>query len=151
MGYWSVIEPYWTDFPSGDPQLYLKRYAELPPVVRDLITTHWLYSEVCNGGFHQLLTNPTGMMTPEAAAGFEAMGLIDLASIAGRAMRFFGADFPRDQMQRIAALDHYADGQASDDWNPFTALDEGFYSALGSDGPDDAFIRAADEYSRRPI
>lgn len=147
--YWTKIEPFWNDLPTDDPAAYLEYYRSMPEVARDLITTHWVFSEVCNGGFHQLFTNPTGVLVPEAVDGFRSMGLLEMAAITSEALRFFGGTYPREQLQRIEALDSYAEGFGdADDWNPFKQLDERFYNALqAGSGKDDAYTCAAEQYA----
>lgn len=148
--YWTKIERFWNDLPTDDPSAYLEYYRSMPAVARDLITTHWVFSEVCSGGFHQLFTNPTGVLVPEAVHGFRSMGLLEMAAITSEAQRFFGSTYPREQLQRIEALDRYAErSRDSDDWNPFTQMDERFYEALqAGSGSDDTYTLAADYYAR---
>lgn len=148
MGYWEKVEPYWQDLPTDDPAAYLQYLDRMPVSARALLTTHWVYSEVCNGGLHQLFTNSTGVVIPEAIAGFRSMALPELAAIVTEAARFFGEPFPRDQARRIEALERYERGQTDpDDWNPFAELDERFYAALGPDDGEDAYVASADRYA----
>ena len=147
-GYWDRVEPYWNGLPTDDPAAYLAFYKGMPPVAGHLIATHWVVSEVSNGGLHQLLTNSTGVVVPEAVAGFRAMGLGELADIVAEAAAFFGPTFPREQMVRIAALDRYAERSGDpDDWNPFDALDDRFYDALDLEAEVDAYTAKADAYA----
>ena len=144
-GYWSRVEPFWDNCPTDDPEDFLAFYEGMPPAARDLLTTHWVVSEVSNGGFHQLFTNPTGVLVPEAVAGFRSMALVQLADITAEAASFFGEIYPRDQMARIEALERYAACSASpDDWNPFERLDDEFYSAFDLGGGQDAYTSSAD-------
>jgi hypothetical protein len=146
--YWTKIERFWSEFPTDDPSAYLECYRSMPAVARDLITTHWVFSEVCNGGFHQLFTNPTGVLVPEAVDGFRSMGLFEMAAITSEALGFFGGTYPREQSQRIEALERYAERRPDpDDWNPFTQLDERFYEASQAGGGNDAYTCAADNYA----
>jgi hypothetical protein len=146
--YWSRVEPFWNDCPTEDPAAYVAFYKRMPAVARDLLTTHWVVSEVCSGGFHQLFTNPTGVLVPEAVSGFRSMGLVQLAEIVSEACSFFGQAYPRDQTSRIEALDRYAASSGSpDDWNPFDRFDDQFYSALDLRGEEDAYTRNADLYA----
>ena len=148
MGYWEKIEPYWQDLPTDDPSAYRRYLDRMPVSDQALLTSHWVYSEVCNGGLHQLFTNSTGVVVPEAIAGFRSMGLPELAAIVTEAARFFGDPFPRDQARRIEALERYDRAETdSDDWNPFVELDERFYAALGPDDEEDAYVAAADRYA----
>ena len=148
MGYWVKVELYWQDLPTDDPSAYLRYLDRVPVSARALLTTYWVYSEVCNGGLHQLFTNSTGVVVPEAIVGFRSMALPEVAAIIAEAARFFGEPFPRDQARRIEALERYERGQTdSDNWNPFVELDERFYEALGSDDEEDAYVSAADRYA----
>ena len=146
--YWAVIEPFWNDLPTDSPAAYLDFYDSLPPVARNLLTTRWVFSEVSNGGFHQLFTNPTGLLVPEAIGGFRSMGLADLADITASACSFFAQPYPREQVSRIEALESYAARAISeDDWNPFQDLDERFYVALELESSRDTYTTGADAYA----
>ena len=153
MDYWSLLEPYWGAISFEDADSFLTAYAELPDRSRHLFATHWLYSEVCNGGFHQFFTNPAGIVAPEAVVGFQALNLLDLAEISANAMNFFQPSFPRDQILRIKLLESYAESaneDVEDDWNPFNALDDQFYAGLAlSTSSDDRFVIAANAYAGR--
>ena len=105
-------------------------------------------SEVSNGGFHQLFTNSTGVLLPEAIIGFRAMQLDALAGIASEAASFFGHDYPREQMPRIAALERHSVRSEPDSWNPFEECDEKFYAALGLERDEDAYTSKADLYAK---
>jgi hypothetical protein len=146
--YWATIEPFWNELPTDSPAAYLEFYNRMRPVARDLLTTHWVFSEVSNGGFHQLFTNPTGLLVPEAIGGFRSMGLADLADITAEASLFFGRTYPREQESRIEALEAYA-AQAvdEDDWNPFEELDDRFYAALEIETGQDTYTSRADVYA----
>src|SRR5918993_2935654 len=143
MAYWSVVEPYWDDCPTDDPDAYLAYYKDMPQVARDLLTSHWVVSEVCNGGFLQLFSNPTGVLVPEAIRGFQTLGLVALAEASVEAASFFGDAYPREQMLRIEALEMFAAQSAdADAWNPFERQDDRFYAALDLDEKSDAFTSA---------
>ena len=147
-GYWARIEPFWNDLPTDDPAAYRAFFDSMPPVAGHLIATHWVVSEVSNGGLHQLFTNSTGVVVPEAVAGFRAMGLTVLADIVAEAAAFFGSAYPREQMARIGALDRHAAGTGDpDDWNPFEALDDRFDDALEVEGDEDAYTRRANAFA----
>ncbi len=74
------------------------------PELRHLYAVRWCDAEVCNGGFHQFYTNATGVLGPEAAEGFEAVGLPACAEIVRGTLAFFGAPFPRERAQRMTQL-----------------------------------------------
>jgi hypothetical protein len=55
-----------------------------------LYAVRWCDAEVCNGGFHQFYTNPTGVLGPEAAEGFEAIGMKQVVAVVRDTLRFSG-------------------------------------------------------------
>lgn len=144
--YWRLIEPFWDEISIYDgPKAFLKQFAVAPDEVGHLFAAHWCQSEVSNGGFHQFFTNPTGVLAPEALAGFRAIGLDEWASILEEAMRFFGEPYPRDQAERERRLPKARGDRAS--WDPFLAMDDRFYTWTRPDR--DRWSRAADAYASR--
>ena len=111
-----------------------------------LLAASWCQSEVCNGGFHQFFQNPTGVLAPEAAAGFDFLDLPSAARIVRRATDMFGARYPREQPERVAALRRLElPGASRKEWDPFSALDREFYAVAGTRAfglHADAFVRA---------
>jgi hypothetical protein len=104
--YGRLIEPIWNSISIYDgPHAFLKQFGTVRPEVGHLFAAHWCQSEVCNGGFHQFFYNDTGVLAPEALAGFRAIGLHDWAEILNEAMRFFGKRYPRDRRKRQKQLD----------------------------------------------
>jgi uncharacterized protein DUF4375 len=91
----------------------------------------------------QFFLNPTGVLAPEAAHGFQALGLEACAAIVREAIGFFGEPYPRDQEERCARLDAVR-GATRTEWDPFHALDDRFHAALGS------FDETADRYLDAP-
>ncbi|MGE0455343.1 MAG: DUF4375 domain-containing protein [Vicinamibacteria bacterium] len=128
------------------PEEFLRQYERTPEAARTLLAAHWCQSEVCNGGFHQLFSNPTGVLAPEAAAGFQAIGLVNLAEVVRHAMDFFESGYPRDQEVRGAVLDEYAErnGEA---WDPFEALNDRFFGLVAKE--QGGWEVAADAYAAR--
>lgn len=129
---WSTIEPYWNEL--GDSwnrgvEEFLSRMNRAPIKVRHLYAAHWCESEVCNGGFHQFFHNSTGILAPNAAEGFAAVGAGELSSIVTEAMRFFGPEYPRDRHRRLELLPK-PDARDRDRGDPFVALDDRFYGWL---------------------
>ena len=155
MDYWTLVEPHWTRVSLVDADSFLRDFSAMPEAARHLLCAHWLYSEVCNGGFHQFFTNPTGVLAPEAVDGLRALGLGDLAAIAAEALRFFPTPYPREQDTRSALLDAFADqstpgDQDDESWSPFSPLDDRFYDGLQLGGPgEDRFVEAANAYAER--
>jgi hypothetical protein len=145
--YWLAIEPIWDRISIYDgPAVFLEQFKSVQPELGHLFAAHWCQSEVRNGGFHQFFYNPTGVLAPEAAAGFRAIGLEDCAAVVKEAMSFFGSVYPRDREVRIGLLPEGPE-DTREEWDPFDELDSRFYDAL--DGEGDRFERAADDYVRR--
>lgn len=142
--YWKAVEAVWTSISIYDgPAVFLQQYRRVKPEVGLLFAAHWLYSEVCNGGFHQFFSNSTGVLAPEAARGFRAIGLQDSADLIEKAMQWFGEPYPRERVERIDRLGSLT-GENREEWDPFLKLDEEFYDQLEAG----LFDRAADEYAR---
>ncbi len=136
--YWAKIEPIWKEISIYDGEdTFLERFKCVQPKIGDLFAAHWCQSEVRNGGFHQFFVNATGVLAPEAAAGFRAIGMPRCAAIVTEAMGFFDDPYPRDQGDRQEALD----GES----NPFAKLDDRFHELLNKEA--DGFSVAADKYS----
>ena len=128
--YWQLVEPHWERVSIHDgADTFLHEFAQTPEAARTLLAAHWCQSEVCNGGFNQFFWNSTGVLAPEAANAFEAIGMPGLAALVRRAASFFGSDYIRDRDRRIALLGHYEETHpgASD---PFDAMDDQFYKLL---------------------
>ena len=141
--YWQMIEPFWESISIYDgPKIFLSQFRKVTPQVGNLFAAHWLYSEVCNGGFHQFFSNPTGILAPEAVEGFRAIGLDDCAAVIEEAIQFFGKGYPREQEERSEILDSI-EGSEEEEWNPFFKLDDRFYKLVEGD----RFLKAADEYA----
>ncbi|WP_164468170.1 DMP19 family protein [Caulobacter vibrioides] len=49
--------------------MFLAGFSAVPTPSKHLLATHWLQSEVHNGGFSQFFSNSTGVLAPEAVAG----------------------------------------------------------------------------------
>lgn len=154
VNYWQIIEPIWYDeeLNSDDPQVFLKRFSRLSEPQQILFPVHWLDAEVCNGGFHQLFSNPTGILAPEAIGGFRAIGLNDFAALVEEAMSFFGSPYPREREQREELLDLF-DQENEDDWNPFVKTDEKYDDLRVIEGEslidNDRIAVAIDTYARK--
>ncbi|MBV8917707.1 DMP19 family protein [Bradyrhizobium sp.] len=148
MAYRSAIEPFCDEISIYDgPKTFLKQFAAAPVEVGHLLAAHWCQSEVANGGLHQFFSNPTGVLAPEARAGFSSIGIEEWASIVGEAMRFFGEPYPREQAKRLRKLPKAKGAPAT--WNVFQALDDRFYAWLRPDR--DRWARAADAYASRYV
>ena len=131
-GYWDHIEPFWEAVSIYDgPETFLRQFAEVPEHAGHLFAVHWCISEVCNGGFHQFFYNSTGVLAPEALAGFKIVGMPETAAIVAEAMARLPNPFPRDRELRQVGLDALdpEDLDEEDDWeSPFDDLDSRFYN-----------------------
>ena len=135
--YWSLIDPIWEKVSiHGTPDLFLHQFGKLTEPQQHLFASHWCQSEVRNGGFFQFFENSTGMLAPEAVAGFRAIGLEPCAALLEEAMRYFGSPYPREREDRNAKLQ---------DEDAFTKLDDQFFDAIANDGYD----KAADDFASR--
>lgn len=124
------------------PEVFLAQFAALPRPEGHLLATHWCDHEVCNGGFLQFFGNSTGVLAPEAVAGYRALGLTEVAATVEEAMNRFGHSYPRDRAQRCTMIE-YLESTSHRGRKPFDELDEQYYSLLR----DNAFGRAADKYA----
>jgi hypothetical protein len=144
--YWQFVEPVWDAVSIDDgPDVFLEQFQAIRPEVGHLLAAHWCQSEVRNGGFYQFFENSTGVLAPEAARAFAAIGLQDWSDLVTEAMKFFGEPYPRDEEQRVPKLPEFGDGKR-EDFDPFFALDNRFYESLKADRQ--RFQKAADEYAR---
>lgn len=150
MDYWDLIGEAFdsVDIYNG-PEIFLAGFSPLPQTVKNILAAHWCQSEVNNGGFDQFFSNPTGVLAPEAEAGFRAIGLTEAADIVASAIAMFGPEYPRDREARDAAMDqmphHLTESNLGGTFrrvDVFDELDERFYEAL--DGFEDAANAYAD-------
>lgn len=144
-GYWALVEPYWEEVSIYDgPEAYLTGLALIPTVSQHLFATHWVAAEVENGGFWQLFVNSSGIVAPEAVAGFRAMGMPMTADVVSDAMVRLGEPFPRDRARRQAVMDELGEelAYASDVIN---ALNVRFWDHLASENG--GYGAAADRYA----
>lgn len=143
--YWAAVEPIWKSISIYDgPEDFLGQFAAVRIELGHLFAAHWCQSEVCNGGFHQFFHNSTGVLAPEAAAGFVAIGMLGCAGVVAQAIEHFGAPYPRDRGDRMESL-RAVSGQKREEWNPFTKLDSRFYELLKNENG--GFAIAADRYA----
>ena len=143
--YWAKIEPIWKAISIYDgARVFREQFKCVRPEIGHLFAAHWCQSEIRNGGFHQFFKNPTGVLAPEAAAGFRAIGMPQCSSLVTEAMRFFGTPYPRADADRQAALSAVP-GESRGEWDPFTKMDDQFYELIGTEAG--GFAVAADRYS----
>jgi hypothetical protein len=149
-GYWEHVEPFWETVSIYDgPEAFLERFTEVPEHAAHLFALHWCASEICNGGFHQFFFNSTGVLAPEAVAGFKAIGMPQTAAVVAVAMASFGDPYPRDREERQDALDALdPENAGADGWDsPFSDLDNRFYDLLGRENG--GMEKAAERYAAR--
>jgi XTP/dITP diphosphohydrolase len=104
--YWDVVELVWDEiniYESAD--VFLSTYSSVEPPAGQLYAAHFAQSEICNGGFRQLFWNSTGVLSPEAAQGFELIRMPQTANLVISAMEIVGSPFPRDRDERQKALE----------------------------------------------
>lgn len=144
--YWSLVETVWLRLNRtwDDVDEFFQQFAAVRPEIGNLYAAHWCQSEVCNGGFHQFFSNTTGLLAPEALAGFRAIALYRWAEILDEAMRFFGNPYPRHWADRDELL-NTRKGRRREEWDPFDKLDDEFYKWLHAEP--DRWERAADQYA----
>jgi hypothetical protein len=145
--YWQLVEPVWNSLVQWDEiPVFESAFASAEPSARTLFAAHWLYSEVCNGGFHQFYWNSTGVLAPEAADAYAAIGMPRTAEIVRRSIAWFPTPYPRDRESRIELLDRYAETHP-EIRNPFDSLDEEFYQAAESENG--GFVPSANAFAGR--
>jgi hypothetical protein len=136
-GYWRHVEPIWNAISIYDgPDTFLRQFSRVPEHAGHLFAVHWCISEVCNGGLHQFFSNSTGVLAPEAVAGFRAVGMPETAAIVEQAMARLPSPYPRDREDREDALDALdpEDMDEEDDWeSPFDDLDSRFYELYSTE------------------
>ena len=125
--WWDVIAPAFDELRTPyepDPRL-----DELTPGQRALYALHWARSEIGNGGFHQYLYNPTGMLANEALLGAELIGATDFAELFREVRTLvFGKTFIEDQGRRIDVLE----GLSEEALAKLEELTDRFYDLMGS-------------------
>ena len=131
------------------PQTYLRQLIEVTREQGLLMAAFWCASEVCNGGFHQFFSNPTGVLAPEAVRGFEFLGMTEVARIVAKAMERMGTPYPREEARRHQILSGLEPArEVPEDWRgPFQDLDQAFYKVTGSL----RFQDQADDFVRRHL
>jgi hypothetical protein len=142
---WRVIERFCGSVEIHDgPATFLQGSMCLPEAARHLFAIWWCDAEVCNGGFDQFFSNSTGVLAPEAAEGFRAVGLLECADVVKAAIERFAEPYPRDGAARKAALKAMRlPGEKRRQWDPFNELDARYYEAKNRS----AFLERLDEYA----
>jgi hypothetical protein len=79
--YWDLVNPIFSKIELDSPARYFASIAVVPRPVLLLYASHFSLSEIHNGGLLQFFWNSTGIIAPEAAAGFTSIGMPKLAAI----------------------------------------------------------------------
>lgn len=154
--YWDLIAPYWERISIYDgPEIFLAQFSTAPEASQNLFATHWAQSEARNGGLSQLFFNSTGVLVPEAVAGFKAIGMPLAAAALGEAMSIFGEPYPRKQAERELVLETAPSGNFPKDYVGFHrkafdfhglgVLDTRFGDLMSKESG--GFIEAANRYA----
>jgi hypothetical protein len=143
--YWKLVGPVWDSLVQWDavPE-FQSAFSSAEVSARTLFAAHWLYSEVCNGGFHQFYWNSTGILAPEAADAYEAIGMPRTAAIIRRSMSWFPPPYPRERHARLYLLDGYDEAHPKDH-GPFRSLDDEFYDVAELENG--GFVSAANAFA----
>jgi hypothetical protein len=143
--YWKLVDPVWDHLVQWDsPAEFLSAFSSTEVSARTLFAAHWLYSEVSNGGFHQFYWNSTGVLAPEAASAYEAIGMPRTANTVRQSMSWFPAPYPRERQTRLDLLNEYDEIHPSNG-GPFRSLDDAFYEAAESENG--GFVNAANAFA----
>jgi len=133
----------------ADEEKFAPENVSGPDGVKLLFAATYAERDICNGGFHQFFGNDTGRLAPEAIEGFCLIGIEDAGVVIAKAMKFFGASYPRNREERSKALEAVPGfpNAERDEWDPFTALDEAFYACLKKEP--DRFDNAANAFAQQ--
>ena len=127
--YWNLVEPVFASIDITDSESFVVSTAALPREVVLLHATHFCLSEVHNGGLLQFFWNSTGLIAPEAIAGFIALGMPRIAALVRTAADALGSPYPRDRDSRWDAL-LQASGRSMRDLKKIFEKNENLYLAF---------------------
>lgn len=150
--YWRLVDPYWDKICIYDePERFLAELRAAPEVVQTLFVTHWLQSEVSNGGFGQFFDNSTGVLAPEAVSGFLAIGMPKASEFVDGLIKAFGGTYPRKREDRQDALSLIYETASGDDASNLllTYSDEEFFVLLKLENG--GFLASANRYADRVL
>jgi hypothetical protein len=103
--YWAVVKPMFGKIDTGtSPENYLASIAGLPRSEVGLYAAHVCLAEIFNGGLLQFFWNKAGVLAPEAAEGFVAVGMTQMAALIRGIAAQLGDPYPRDRDDRWDAL-----------------------------------------------
>ena len=136
--YWHFIEPIWDQINIYDgADIFLSTYATAKPPAGAIYAAHFAQSEICNGGFYQLFSNSTGVLSPEAVQGFRLIGMDKTAGLLNAAMEMLGNTFPRDRGARQKVLKNLSKEK-------FDQLDKAFFKEIAQENG--GFVAAANAF-----
>jgi hypothetical protein len=130
----AVMEPvWWSTNIYGSLEDYEASLARFSREQRLIVALQWYIAEVNNGGHEQFYSNSTGIVWPDAAAAFEAIGVRQGAEIIGQSAARLGGAPSRDRDERQSQLESTnAD---------FSDLDDRFYRLQDEVDLDAAMLR----------
>jgi hypothetical protein len=124
--WWDVIARVYDELET--PYAPDPRLERLTPGQRALYALHWTRSEVDNGGFHQYLHNPTGMLANVALRGAELIGAHEFSALLRELLELFPKGrLLEDQGARISFLERVSEGGRA----KLNELDDRFYELMG--------------------
>ena len=118
----------------------------MPAATRNLFAAYSAKGEIDNGGFRQFFWNSTGVLAPEAANGFAAIGMPRTAALLRKAMKAVGEPylFARDARMTKVGKPFHEEGEAYDN-AVFGPMDDEFYALTATEAG--GFEKAADAYA----
>jgi len=106
--YWRFVEPIWDAVSIYDEsETFLEQFNKFTEKQKTLFASHWVQSEIMNGGPGQLFSNPTGVLVPEAVVAFKNIGMSNCAKTLIKAMQFFGKTYPGNRSIREEILEEF--------------------------------------------
>jgi hypothetical protein len=120
----ALIEPvWWTGNIYGSVEEYEESLRQFSKPQRFLFAIHWYIAEVDNGGHDQFYYNSTGIVWPDALAGFDALGLDEAVAIIEESMSRMGGQPSRIRSERQDQLNRFS-AEFDDLDNRLYALEE---------------------------
>ena len=143
-GYTDIFEPHYAKLnPYEGPEAWAASCAAVPEPALHLYALHQAQQEITTRGFSLFFDGKLGILAPEAAAGFAAIGMDEAATLIRSAMARLGNPFPREQAARQAIVNLDNDALlAFDETSKFKAQ-TGNHNLIGGAalylGPADAY------------
>jgi hypothetical protein len=125
---WQAVDIY------RGPKTTMAGLSKLTSGQRASFTASWCDSEICNGGFHQLFFNSTGVLAEEAVKGFRLIGADSYADLISKAISVFpNHELPLHRGKRIKALESIPSDRLEEEFSP---LEERYYKLHEGKGTD---------------